>query len=291
METALRVFAPCKWWIVFIAVAPPSCVPGQGSPSPDTVGSAPTARIVSLLPAATEILDALGAGDRLVAASTDTRRRSGLLDAGDPLRPSLEVISRISPELILASPQTELGPLRRVAPEGAAILSLEILTLNDLRDAIRALGSLLELEARSRSLLATLEDDLRRAREVGRSAGSPRVAWVVWHDPPILAGKGTFIDEVLSAAGGTNVLLASEGTWPVLSFEVLHAREPDIVVWPDGAGVAPLEMAPEPWRALRAMQAGTVVTVPARAYQVPGPSIGAAAAELAHLLVRARSTR
>ena len=102
------------------------------------VGSAPPARIVSLLPAATEILDALGAGDRLVAASTDARRSSGLPDAGDPLHPSLEVISRISPELILASPQTELGPPRRAAPEGAAILSLEILTLDDLRDTIGA---------------------------------------------------------------------------------------------------------------------------------------------------------
>lgn len=291
METAPRLFAPRGWWIVFLAVALPSCAPERGRPSPDTAGSAPPARIVSLLPAATEILDALGAGDRLVAVSADTRRRSGLRDAGDPLHPSLEVISRISPDLVLASPQAELGPLRRAAPEGAAILSLEILTLDNLRDAIRALGSLLELEAQARSLLATLEDDLRRARQVGRSAGRPSVAWVVWHDPPILAGRGTFIDEVLSAAGGTNVVLAREGRWPVVSFEVLHARAPDIIVWPDGAGVAPAEMAPEPWRALQAMQAGDVVTVPARAYQVPGPSIGAAAAELAHRLARARRTR
>ena len=290
METALRPFAPHGWWMVFLAIALPSCGPERGRPSPDTVGSGPPARIVSLLPAATEILDALGAGDRLVAASADMRPRSGLPDAGDPLHPSLEVISRISPDLILASPQTELGPLRRAAPEGAAILSLEILTLDDLRDAIRDLGSLLELEARARSLLATLEDDLRRARQAGRSAGRPRVAWVVWHDPPILAGRGTFIDEVLSAAGGTNVVLAREGTWPTLSFEVLHAMAPDIIVWPDGAGVAPPEMAPEPWRALQAMQAGAVVTVPARAYQVPGPSIGEAAAELAHRLARARRT-
>lgn len=46
------------------------------------------------------------------------------------------------------------------------------------------------------------EDEHRRARQVGLSAGSPRVAWLVWHDPPILTGRGTFIDEVRSAAGG-----------------------------------------------------------------------------------------
>ena len=176
METAHRLFAPCGWRIVFLAVALPSCGSEPGRPSPDTVGSAPPARIVSLLPAATEILDPLDAGDRLVAASTDTRRRSGLLDAGDPLHPSLEVIRRISPELIVASPQTELGPLRRAAPEGTAILSLEILTLDNLRDAVRTLGSLLELEVQARSLPANLEDDLRRARQVGRATGSPQVA-------------------------------------------------------------------------------------------------------------------
>lgn len=38
-----------------------------------------------------------------------------------------------------------------------------------------------------------------------------------------------------------------EETWPVLSFEVPHARAPDIIFWPDGAGVAPPEMVPEPW--------------------------------------------
>ena len=37
-----------------------------------------------------------------------------------------------------------------------------------------------------------------------------------------------------------------EETWAVLSFEMLRTRAPDIIVWPDGAGVAPSEMAPEP---------------------------------------------
>lgn len=77
----------------------------------------------------------------------------------------------------------------------------------------------------------------------------------------------------------------------MLSLEVLDARAHDIVVWPDGADVAPPEVAPEPRRALRAMQlAGAVVTVLVRACQVPAPSIGAAAAELGHRLARARST-
>ena len=77
----------------------------------------------------------------------------------------------------------------------------------------------------------------------------------------------------------------------MLGLEALDACAHDIVVWPDGADVAPQETAPEPRRALGAMQAGAVVTVPARAYQVPGPSIGAAAAELGHRQTRGRSTR
>ncbi|MDE0082996.1 MAG: hypothetical protein OXT72_10160 [Gammaproteobacteria bacterium] len=70
---ALRVLAPHKWWIVSLAAALPTCVAEDGRPSPDTVGSARPGRIVSLLHAATEILDALGAEDRLVGASTGAR--------------------------------------------------------------------------------------------------------------------------------------------------------------------------------------------------------------------------
>ena len=118
------------------------------------------------------------------------------------------------------------------------------------------------------------------------------MAWVVWHDPPILAGRGTFIDEVLAVAGGRNVVMQGEGEWPVFSFETLLARDPDIVVWPDGAGVAPPGVAPSPWRSsLRALRRGAVVMVPALEYQVPGPSIGASAAALARRLAAARSAR
>ena len=55
METAVRLFAPRRWCIVFLAVALPSCVAESGCPSPDRGGSAPPARIFSLLPAATGI--------------------------------------------------------------------------------------------------------------------------------------------------------------------------------------------------------------------------------------------
>lgn len=68
METAVRLFAPRRWCIVFLVAALPSSVAESGCPSPDGGGSAPPARIFSLLPAATGILDALGAEDELPRA-------------------------------------------------------------------------------------------------------------------------------------------------------------------------------------------------------------------------------
>lgn len=173
METALRVLAPCKWWIVFLTVAPPSCVAGQESPSPDTVGSGAPARIVSLLHAATEIRDAPGAGDRLVAAPTDTRRRPGPGDGGDPLRSGLAVISRISPELILASPRRNSDHCgefaRRERPSSPARFSHWTTSATPSKPWRRRSNSRC---GPARLLLATLEDDLRRTRKVGRSAGA-----------------------------------------------------------------------------------------------------------------------
>lgn len=264
---------------------------GKGRQSLSRRPDEPPARIVSLLPAVTEIITGLGARDRLVAQTTGELPESGLVDVGNPLDPRLEVIAKASPDLIVAWYETDLGPLHRTLPPGSEILPLRIQTLDDLRHAIRLLGSLLDLETRAEALLAVLEEDLRLARQTGRSAGSPLVAWVVWHDPLTLAGRNTFIDEVLAVAGGRNVVAKGEGEWPVLSIETLLAREPDIVVWPEGAGVPPPAMAPAPWGALLAGRRVAVVTIPADEYQVPGPSIGAATGELARRLVSVRSVR
>ncbi len=98
----------------------------HGRQSTSRLRDEPPSRIVSLLPAATDILVALGAGDRLVARTTGELPESGLLDAGNPLDPSLEVIARTSPDLIVTWPQTDLDPLRGASPEGSEVLPLEV---------------------------------------------------------------------------------------------------------------------------------------------------------------------
>lgn len=240
----------------------------------------PPARIVSLLPAATEVLVALGARDELVARTTSDLRASGLSDVGDPLAPSLERISAASPDLVIARPNADLAALRRAVP-GAEVEPLAIDGLDDLRSAIERLGRLVHREDRAAEIRARLDAALDRARRIGRAGGGPVVAWVVWPQPPTLAGPGSFLDEVLTLAGGVNVLAEGEGTWPAVGLETLITRDPDVLVWSGGGSAPGLDAAPGSWGSLRAVREGRVLVVHPNAYHVPGPSIAESAVDLA----------
>lgn len=270
-----------------LIVALPGCDsrPDGGAPSTPP-------RIVSLMPATTAIVTALGA-EASIVARTSADPSSTVLDplplVGDPLSPSLETLASVRPDLLLAWRGSAEAPLERTLNEGGRIVSFDIQSVADLRAAIATLGALLARQERADSLVRALDTDLARARNRAPDAPSPpRVAWVVWPHPPTLAGRGSFVDEILAIAGGRNVVREGEGAWPRLSWEELVARRPDVVVWPEGGGVPPPSAAPAAWEAVAAFREGRVIRVPADSVHVPGPWIGRWAERLARELESVR---
>lgn len=270
-----------------LIVGLPAC---HDRPADDVVRPAP--RVVSLTPATTGIVVALGAEAALVAR-TSADPASVALDTlpvvGDPLTPSLETLAAVRPDLILAWRGSDHVSLERTLGEGGRIVSFDVQSVADLRTAIFTLGAVLDREERADSLVRVLDDDLARARRrAADTASRPRVAWVVWPNPPTLAGSGSFVDELLDIAGGRNVVRQGEGAWPRLSWETLVARRPDVVVWPEGAGMPSPETAPGAWEAVEAFREGRVIRLPADRVHVPGPWIGRAAERLARELAEVR---
>jgi ABC-type Fe3+-hydroxamate transport system substrate-binding protein len=243
---------------------------------------------VSLLPAATAIIAALGADHLRVARSSadpaDPHRP--LPSVGGILSPNLERLAAARPDLLVVWPDLPAEPLRRTLAPGGRLVRLEIDGLDGLRDAIRRLGRLLRLQTAADSLLAGLEVDLSRARGVAPEP-TPSVVWIVGSDPLVAAGPGSFVDEVLLRAGGRNAVPPGSSPWPRLAPEALVALEPDVVVWPRGGGLpeppGPGEASP-PWSLLRAVRQGRVLEVEAAHYHVPAPHTGTAILELAHRL-------
>lgn len=243
-------------------------------------------RILSLVPSATETIVALGAGRRLVGRTRYDRDGSiaDLPVVGGSLDPNLETIVGLTPELVVTWSGGTRAEIRR-SLDAAGIPTLN-LSLQDTTDAFRGvtlLGDALGIPLQAARLLRQLRDSLTETRRLAASEGRRRVFYVVYNDPPMTMGPGTFIAQILDLAGGENVFADAAMNWPTVSLEQVVRRDPDLVVLPVGEMPArTLErLGSEPgWKDLRAVRRGCVVRVDAEVVNRPGPNIARAAEQL-----------
>ncbi|HSM36983.1 MAG TPA: cobalamin-binding protein [Longimicrobiales bacterium] len=303
--------------LALCALAAAGCAPGQGSPDDTAAGAAeaadptpkparstapapsvvddggravslaaPPRRIVSLIPAVTEMLIALGAGDRLVARTDyDTNPLLDTLPSvGGGLTPDIEWLVRRRPDLVIGwtdgTARTVLGRLRAL---GIGVYSADIQSLADADATVLRLGALLRLDDEAEALVARTRRGLDDVRDAARGLPRPRVLYVLSVDPPMTAGPGTFLHEIIELAGGTNVFGDAGAQWPTVSLEAVVDREPDLLLVPVGEeGFVPLDrLASLPgWTNLAAVRAGRVHPVDADRFHRPGPHLVDVAREL-----------
>lgn len=247
-------------------------------------------RVVSTLPAVTELVVALGAADRLVARTAwDTDPRlAHLPDLGRTLAPGAEAIVGLAPDLVVTGPDAAGTSLvRHLESLGRPVYVAELRGIEDIHHTLERLGRLLGLPGPADSLAAEIRAGLARARERYASAPRPTVLYVLWHDPPLTVGPGTFIDELIGIAGGANVFGDAASPWPSVSLEEVVIRDPDYVVIPRGADAParPAWLAERAgWRDLSAVREGRVVTVDSDLFHRPGPRVVEAADVLGRAL-------
>ena len=245
--------------------------------------------MVSLHPAATEILLALGVEGLLVARMEgDLLERTDLArlpSVGEMLSPDLEVLVSVEPDLVIAWPGSDLSALSRVVERrGGRVELVALERLSDVAPAIERIGAWVGRAEAAERLAESMSATLAEARRGGTTAAArPRVAWIVWSDPIVAAGPSTLLDDVIQVAGGRNAAAARGTPWPRLGMESLLALDPDVLVWPEDPGLFPAaELAERSgWRTLRAVEEGRVLVVDAERFHDAGPEIAAAALELA----------
>jgi iron complex transport system substrate-binding protein len=247
----------------------------------------PARRVISLIPSATEVLVAVGAGDRLVGRTDFDHGPAvdALPSVGGGMNPSIEAVVALRPDLVLGwETKGDQSTRRRLEELGVPVFAVEA---DDTTDVFRTVDNLGRLTGRARaadSLAAGLRRELAEvaASVVGRPR--PTVFFLVWNDPPMTAGPQTFISQVLGVAGGRNVFADVAGEWPNVALEEIVRRQPDFLVLPQGEkggahDVDQLRGSPG-WRELRAMREGRVVTIDAEMMNRPGPRLGEAARAL-----------
>ncbi len=280
-----------------VAVAANAVIDDRGRPHDVSV---PRTRVVSLIPAVTETLVAIGAADRLVARTRhdEDAAVAELPAVGGGIDPSLEFLAALAPGLVVLWASGANGPRLedRLDEIGVPWYGAALETVDDFRRHAGNLGRLVGLAERADSLVARVEGQLAAAS--GSWAGRERVkvAYVVQADPPMTTGPGTFLDSVLDAAGAVNAFGDLRGNWPLVSMEEVVRRDPRYLVVPVPGYGTPVAspgyhdpsaawLAVRPgWSAVEAVVAGRVISVDASLFGRPGPRMGEAAMYLASRL-------
>ena len=277
-----------------------SCAPAGDDPSAtravfaiDDVGRrvelpAPATRVVSLLPAFTETMFALGAGDLVVGRTrydTDPAL-AHLTDVGGGLDPNLETIVSLQPDLVIAWESQSGSKIReRLESLGIPVFAAATRDTSAIFSAIASLGRLTAHDPEADSLAAHVRAQLDSVRTSVAGRDRPSVLYVVSLDPPMIAGLENFIAELIGVAGGEPVAMPGDraGLSPQVSLEDLVRRQPDVVILPVGEdpAISLDRLSREPgWRDLNAVREGRVAELPADQVNRPGPGIG----EMAKLL-------
>lgn len=253
----------------------------------------PALRIVSLAPSSTELLFALGAGDRVIGRTTWCRfppEAAAVPVVGDGLNPNIEAIAARRPDLVVLyrSPlnETAAAQLDRL---GIAAVVVKQDRLEDIARAARMLGALTDRAAAGDSIAGALERLLATAPLPSPSASvRPRLAFIVWHDPPVVIGRGSFLDQLVALAGGRNVFHDIEAASPAVAIETIAARDPDYLVFVSDDSVPvprpPAWVSRPEWRAVRAVRERRFLILPEGLFGRPSPRAAAALADLARRL-------
>src|SRR3989442_9752073 len=199
-----------------------------GCSSPAGRPHGPTARrIVSLLPSFTEILFDIGAGDRVVGRTTWCDYPPAALavpSVGDGIPPNIEAVAARQPDLVvLYNSGPNVTAAKQLERIGIQTVLLDLNRLENLAPAARTLGRLTGRVAAADSLGAAMDSLAARPPP----AATASIAFVVWDNPPIVIGRGSYLHQIAELAGARNVFAHLAAPSAQVSLETVAARNPD----------------------------------------------------------------
>ena len=192
----------------------------------------PPRRVVSLCPSVTETVHALGAWDRLVGRTRYCVHPRGLVQAVPHVNgtksPDLERLYELRPDLVVAvKEENRREDIEHIAASAVPLLLLDPNSVQQAADCARELGDALDCTIEGELLARRIERAALAASAV--TPARPGVVYLIWSDPLMAVGGGTFIHSMLEAGGMTD-LLGGRARYPELSAEDLAALDPDAVL-------------------------------------------------------------
>lgn len=188
-------------------------------------------RIVSLAPSTTELLYALGVGDRVVGVTDYDNYPPEVEDVpkvGGYKGANVEAITAQKPDLVLASNHSGKEEMEAIENMGIPVVVLDAIDIDGIYESIRLLGQITGSEEKGEEIINEMETEINKVKEKVEGLPTKDVFYLVMLDGNYSAGKGTFIDELITIAGGRNIV-DIEG-WPQYSAEELVKQNPDVII-------------------------------------------------------------
>jgi iron complex transport system substrate-binding protein len=274
------------------------CDRSAATTSAPPAATAPSTRadktVASLVPAATDMIIAMGSRERLVAVSNwdaDRPEIAGLPRVGDYRTIDWEKLASIRPDVMIVQWRPDKMPpgVAELAAElNIHLVNLRIVYLDDVFVALRALGDAIGERPRSDAAARDLHRQLDAVRAA--VAGKPPVRTLIsqTESPLSTVGGGNFMDDLLTIAGGKNVIQGGDNSFPNIDVERLVALNPDVVIHLlPGESQQVIDRARAFWSSRTELAAvkGNRVYLETESYLLlPGPNVGKIAERLATML-------
>ena len=249
-------------------------------------------RVISIIPSTTEMLFAMGAGDRVIAiGSYDTYppEAQKLPRVGGLIDPNVEQILQTHPDLVVVyGTQTELK--RRLERANIPYYSYVHKGLADITETIRTLGMRVGVDAGANALASRIEQQLADIRRRVASRPRPKTLLVFGHEPGSLrnldaSGGDGFLHDMLDVAGGADVLGDIHRQSVQMSTEMVLARAPEVIVeFQYSKDANPHMGAWDRLSAVPAVKNHRVILLTGEEFVVPGPRVAQATQRLAAAL-------
>jgi iron complex transport system substrate-binding protein len=266
---------------------PPASIESQAASVPRTV--------VTLSPAVTEIVFALGQGTKVVGVSdfvTYPEEAKELPPLGGYINPNLEVLRALSPDLVIFQGISD-EVQDACKSMGQESLSVKLDTIEDVWHAIGAIADRLGCKVEGDRLASDLKAELDAVRAAVAGEPPVRVFICAGREPgtvghAMTCAKGTFLDQLVAVAGGDNVFHDTRGLYPTPSLEQVVKAAPEAIVdLQPGADATKAAECAKDWAQLGALPAvtnGRVLVVTDEYLLTPGPRLTQSARRLARLL-------
>ncbi len=246
----------------------------------------PPQRIISLYGGLTEVLAALGLADKLVAGVQGDSRLGDLPRVGTHLQPNVEMILALKPDLVVQGGVAKgLPALRKLEAEGVPVAMFAPHDFPGLFSMIQRLGALTGKSEAAASLVREMEDRLAQIARRLQGAKPVRVFYEVRSLNLLAAGRGSMVNDIITRAGGVNVVESPQELTRFDLEALLHA-DPEVYVIQQG----PMNKSPEDinsrpyFKELRAVKTGQVLLVDEGLFSHPGPRSVQAVKQLARFL-------